>query len=484
MLVTIDVVCLYTNISRDLGLEIVRQKLKTRKNKEVPTDFLIKLLELLLKFNIFEFDEKFFNQLLGTSMGTKAAPNYADIVMAYMDKKILEAAAKFGDGVFPVMFFKRFLDDLKFIFLNNHKRLHEFLAEINKIHPSFRFTMTHTKSPGAEDTCDCPDAASIPFLDLSISIKNKKISTDLYRKPSDKVQYLLPSSCHPNHCHQNIPYSLALRIVRICSEEEEREVRFTELKEMLLSRDYKPGLVNSAINRARAIPRSEALKRVKKPETAYVPVFCVQYDRRMPSMNKIIQKHYRTMITVDSALKETFPKPFLVAYRRPANLREKLIRAKLPKPLSSRPKRSKKGMKKCHKKSDFAECPSCPFVNETKVVKSTANNFSVEINTEVDCQTKGIIYCITCKKCSVQYIGTSKKSLQDRFANHRGYVNNKDFSQPTGRHFNSRGHSISDMSVVIVEKVYKFEDRLLREERESHYIREFNSRVKGLNIVS
>ena len=141
-------------------------------------------------------------------------------------------------------------------------------------------------------------------------------------------------------------------------------------------------------------------------------------------------------------------------------------------------------MKKCHKKSDFAECPSCPFVNETKVVKSTANNFSVEINTEVDCQTKGIIYCITCKKCSVQYIGTSKKSLQDRFANHRGYVNNKDFSQPTGRHFNSRGHSISDMSVVIVEKVYKFEDRLLREERESHYIREFNSRVKGLNIDS
>ena len=160
------------------------------------------------------------------------------------------------------------------------------------------------------------------------------------------------------------------------------------------------------------------------------------------------------------------------------------LRAKLPKPLPSRPKRSKKGMKKCHKKSDFAECPSCPFVNETKVVKSTANNFSVEINTEVDCQTKGIIYCITCKKCSVQYIGTSKKSLQDRFANHRGYVNNKDFSQPTGRHFNSRGHSISDMSVVIVEKVYKFEDRLLREERESHYIREFNSRVKGLNIDS
>ena len=139
-----------------------------------------------------------------------------------------------------------------------------------------------------------------------------------------------------------------------------------------------------------------------------------------------------------------------------------------------------KGMKKCHKKSDFGECPSCPFINETKVVKSTANNFSVEINTEVNCQTKEIVYSITCKKCSVQYIGTSKKSLQDRFANHRGYVTNKDFSQATGRHFNSRGHSISDMTVVIVEKVYS-EDEILRKERESHFIRKFNSKFKGLN---
>ena len=42
-------------------------------------------------------------------------------------------------------------------------------------------------------------------------------------------------------------------------------------------------------------------------------------------------------------------------------------------------------------KSNYCECPSCPFVEETKVVKSTANNFSIKINTEVNCQTKGIV---------------------------------------------------------------------------------------------
>ena len=125
------------------------------------------------------------------------------------------------------------------------------------------------------------------------------------------------------------------------------------------------------------------------------------------------------MTTINPELKETFPLPPLVAYKRPANLREKLIRAKVRKPVPSRPKRTFKGMKKCRKKTDSGECPACPFVQETKVVKSTATNFSVEVNTAVDCQTTGVIYCITCNKCSKQYIGTSRKSLQYRFGQHQ-----------------------------------------------------------------
>ena len=37
------------------------------------------------------------------------------------------------------------------------------------------------------------------------------------------------------------------------------------------------------------------------------------------------------------------------------------------------------------------------------------------------------------------------------------------------------------MTFVILEKVYS-EDVLLREERESHYIRLFNTKYKGMNI--
>ena len=162
----------------------------------------------------------------------------------------------------PIEFYKRFLDDIFLLYSGSPQELHQFLDKINEIHPGIKFTMQHTTPAGQEANCDCQTTSSIPFLDVEISVKEGKLKTDLYRKPTDRNQYLLPSSCHPAHCTENIPFSLALRIVRICSEETDRDRRLTELKEMLLARDYHRNVVNSAINKALRIPRSDALKRV------------------------------------------------------------------------------------------------------------------------------------------------------------------------------------------------------------------------------
>ena len=84
--------------------------------------------------------------------------------------------------------------------------------------------MSHTTPPNIENPgCDCTPQQSIPFLDTSCRISDGKIVTDLFRKETDRNQYLLPSSCHPSHVTQNIPFSLALRIVRICTYSTDRE---------------------------------------------------------------------------------------------------------------------------------------------------------------------------------------------------------------------------------------------------------------------
>ena len=144
------------------------------------------------------------------------------------------------DNSNPVTFLKRFIDDIFMVWRGSIDDLHKFLKMLNQIHPTIKFTASHTTPDNVTHSCDCPPAKSIPFLDTSCSVSDNNIKTTLFKKPTDRNQYLLPSSCHPAHVTENIPYSLALRIVRICSDPEDREFNFQKLKQMLLERDYKP----------------------------------------------------------------------------------------------------------------------------------------------------------------------------------------------------------------------------------------------------
>ena len=89
---------------------------------------------------------------------------------------------------------------------------------------------------------------------------------------------------------------------------------------MLLNRDYNLSIVNREINKAKQVPRQEALKKVtKNKEEVRGPVLALTYDPRLPSVPSLVGKHWRAMCREDPYLKEVFPKPPLVAYKRQKN---------------------------------------------------------------------------------------------------------------------------------------------------------------------
>ena len=176
----------------------------------------------------------------------------------------------------------------------------------------------------------------------------------------------------------------------------------------------------------------------------------------------------------DPHLKEAFPLPPMVAYRRPPNLKEKLIRARIP-PRYSRPRRQTPGMKKCK-----YNCLTCPYVQPCKTIKATATKFAHDIQGSVDCQTQNVVYCLSCDRCQEQYVGETEKSLAQRFGQHRGYVRNKNLDKATGQHFNQPGHSMADMRIMVMEKVHS-KDPQMRKTRESFYINKLNTFYKGMN---
>ena len=106
----------------------------------------------------------------------------------------------------------------------------------------------------------------------------------------------------------------------------------------------------------------------------------------------------------------------------------------------------------------------------------------MEAKQELNCEVFNCVYLIECKKnnCNMKYVGETKRILKFRLAEHRGYVTSKDESKPTGEHFNTPGHSLSDMTITVLEKV-KSSDTLYRKEREKYFIRKFNTFYKGLN---
>ena len=99
----------------------------------------------------------------------------------------------------------------------------------------------------------------------------------------------------------------------------------------------------------------------------------------------------------------------------------------------------------------------------------------------MSCKTENIVYMIECLKCFERYIGESKRSLKDRLADHRGYVDNEKTNIVTGAHFNKPGHNLSHLSITIIEKRKYRQKDLYRKERERYFINMFNTHYKGMN---
>ena len=88
-----------------------------------------------------------------------------------------------------------------------------------------------------------------------------------------------------------------------------------------------------------------------------------------------------------------------------------------------------------------------------------------------------MVYIVQCIKCNDQYIGQTKKTLEDRFIQHLSYVANN--TQATAQHFNQPSHNNSHMTWkrFIRSQI----DRAHREGRKSHWIMRFNFKYKGMN---
>ena len=185
-----------------------------------------------------------------------------------------------------------------------------FIDCLNNIHPTIKVTSSHSLT-------------NVPFLDVMVSLHNGTIQTDLYTKPTDKHQHLLSSSCHPQHTKTSIPFSLALRIRRICSTDAAFELRINELKTYLLARGYNNTFLDSQFLRAANISRIDALQTNRHDSINRIP-FVVTYNPALPHFSNILRKHFNILLSSDRC-RDVFKR---LSTRKPCKTMQKVLQAR------------------------------------------------------------------------------------------------------------------------------------------------------------
>ena len=113
----------------------------------------------------------------------------------------------------------------------------------------------------------------------------------MYVKPTNCHPYLLSSSCHHFYCKKCIPYSQALRLNRIFSNNEFFDKICNDLEKHLLEKDYSEKMVRKEILRARAIPSDASLEKVNNQEKQQKITFNITYHPVFRNIGKILEEY-------------------------------------------------------------------------------------------------------------------------------------------------------------------------------------------------
>ena len=297
--------------------------------------------------------------------------------------------------------------------------------------------------------------------------------TDLYTKPTDSNNYLHFYSAHPLHCKRGIPFGQFLRLRRICSEDGSFVRHSATKAKHLLRRKYPTELVIRAFEKAWKTNRVDLLREQDTKEDPTSPnILVTTFSPGFRALKDIVNQNWG-MLGRSCSTRDIFEKKVLTAYRRPKNLKDILVRARLPSLKDTTKAYPETGPPKPSNPCTTKGCRYCPRLNKTGRIRCSASGREYMAKYNVTCKSSNIIYCLTCKCCGIQYVGQTKNRLMDRFQAHFYNIGHNKPKSEIGKHFNSPGHKgLDDVEIHILDFIHAHP-----EGRKSKYLRdlvEFN----------
>jgi len=440
ILYSLDFSSLYSNINPKLAIPTLAEYLTPRiKARNFTIKALVTLLKIIFDFNIFKFEKRFFVQNKGLAMGCICGPSFANLYLHILEKSWL--------NLNKPLLYVRFIDD---IWMALKTKL-----DLEKFNTHFQ-NLKLTMSTGSK----------VVFLDLitSFNILENKIKFEIYVKPTNNGNYLLPSTVHPKHITDNIPRNLMTRNLRACSVYKDFCFHTLVLCINLLKRGYdKDRLLLifsevSVLNRNSLIPYN--VKNNKKafftPNSLTLPRI---YTENLADLDKIFFDTFNKTINVERRFKLN------LINKMDYNLGSILING------FSRIKEKLNITKPCN------DCSVCVNLLGSSSLFIPDFKFKLSMLDPGDCNSDNIIYIIFCNLCDKFYIGETQFSLKIRMKQHLNTIKKfepfiKYHDKVVAKHFNLKGHDLTNFKCSIFKK--DISDSSLRKAKEQDLIRFFN----------
>ena len=144
--------------------------------------------------------------------------------------------------IWAILFWKRFIDDIFLIFLGTTNQLQSLQDFMNHLHATIKFSFQRSTQ-------------QISFLDMKIHIRaDRKLSTTLFRKPTDFAALLHFHSNHSLKCKESIVFSQALRYHLLIADDNLLQKKLDSLTISLLTRKYPLDIIIHNISKVQSPP--------------------------------------------------------------------------------------------------------------------------------------------------------------------------------------------------------------------------------------
>lgn len=400
-------------------------------------------LEYLLTHNFFMFDGDFYLQKCGASMGAKFSPSLANLYMGWWERSRIFGPE--SPHLKDTAFYCRYIDDLLFIVSEPHICLDQWLEYMNDNALNLKFTGQH-------------EPKSIEFLDVKLTGDNNEIISNLYRKPTAGNTLLRADSSHPTHTIKSIPVGQFLRLKRLCTRQIDFEQEAIHMSARFEARGYPRSAINRALSIANKTPRANLLmdkpsnhsRRNRSEKSHFVPTFSTPYSAEFHKIKKIVTK-YLPVLSNDHIYSQILNKGIRTVSRKAPSLGGLLSPSLYISKKQTAHWLQFKGTYRCGGRS----CTYCPFIKGGDTVTSTSTGKSYKIQSFINCNTRYIVYVITCTICSIQYVGRTTRRLRDRLYDHL-YDIEKEHATNIARHWvDIHFKDTSSLTIQGIEKIVK-----------------------------